>query len=66
MSDTIDILLPLKKTKVTKCDKPWLTSSIKELIIKREKALHYYGENPDAYKLWRNQVHHPVNQISTI
>jgi hypothetical protein len=49
LSDTIDILLPLNKTKVTICDKPWLTSSIKVLIIKREKALHYYGENPDAY-----------------
>ncbi|CAB3993754.1 Hypothetical predicted protein [Paramuricea clavata] len=55
MSDVIDILLPLKRTKVTKCDKPWLTSSIKELIIKRQKALHYYGKNSDAYKLWRNQ-----------
>jgi hypothetical protein len=60
MSDTIDILLPLKKTKATKCDKPWLTSSIKELILKRQKALHYYGKNSDAYKFWRNQVQQSI------
>ena len=56
----IDILLPLKKTKVTKCDRPWLTSSIKELILKRQKALHYYGKNSDTYKLWRNQIQQSI------
>ena len=51
----IDIILLLKKTKVTKSEKPWLTSSIKELIIKRHKPPLLW-ENSDAYKLWRNQV----------
>ena len=33
MSDMINILLPLEKTKVTKCDKPCLTSSIKNTLL---------------------------------
>jgi hypothetical protein len=58
MSDMIDILLPLKKTKVTKCDKSWLTSSIKELILKRQKAPITMGKIPMPIKS-SNQLNQP-------
>ena len=49
---------PLKKNKVTKSDKPGMTSAIKILIIKRQKALHEYRKNSKSYK--RNKVHESI------
>ena len=34
-----------------------MTSAIKTLIIKRQKALHEYGKSSESYKFWRNSVH---------
>ena len=52
----IENLFPLERIKVRKCDKPWMTSSIKSAIRRRQKALHESGKNSDIYKYWRNRV----------
>jgi hypothetical protein len=56
MITMIENLFPLKRIKVRKCDKPWMTSSIKSAIGRRQKALHESGKNSDIYKYWRNRV----------
>ena len=56
----VNLLIPLKKTKVTKLDKQWMTSAIKMLIIRRQKDLHEYGKNSESYKLWRNKVQESI------
>ena len=45
MSAMIDKSLPLEKTSVRKCDKPWMTSSMKSAIASRQKALHESEKN---------------------
>ena len=64
LSEMINLLIPLKKTKVSKSDKPWMTSAIKALIIKRQKALHEYGKSYESYKFWRNSVHESIKSAS--
>ena len=56
MTAMIDNFFPLARTMVRKCDKPWITPSIKCAIAKRQKALHTNGKNSDIYKYWRNKV----------
>ena len=56
MITMIENLFPLERIKVRKCDKPWMTSSIKSAIGRRQKALHESGKNSDIYKYWRNRV----------
>ena len=56
MITMIENVFPLKRIKVRKCDKPWMTSSIKSAIGRRQKALHESGKNSDIYKYWRNRV----------
>ena len=56
MSAMIDKFFPLERTSVRKCDKPWMTSSIKSAIARRQKALHESGKNSDIYKYWRYKV----------
>ena len=45
MGAIIDKFFPLERTSVRKCDKPWMTSSIKSAIARRQKALHESGKN---------------------
>ena len=56
MTAMIDNFFPLERTKVRKCDKPWITSSIKNAISRRQKAFHRNGKNSGVYKCWRNKV----------
>ncbi|CAB4023227.1 RNA-directed DNA polymerase from mobile element jockey, partial [Paramuricea clavata] len=56
MTVMIEKFFPLERIKVRKCDKPWMTSSIKSAIGRRQKALHESGKNSDIYKYWRNRV----------
>ena len=52
----IENLFPLERIKVRKCDKPWMTSSIKSAIGRCQKALHESRKNSDIYKYWHNRV----------
>ena len=56
MITMIENFFPLERIKVRKCDKPWMTPSIKSAIGRRQKALHQNGKNSDIYKYWRNRV----------
>ncbi|CAB3996817.1 Hypothetical predicted protein [Paramuricea clavata] len=56
MTMMIEKFFSLERIKVRKCDKPWMTSSIKSAIGRRQKALHESGKNSDIYKYWRNRV----------
>ena len=56
----IEYYFPLKKTKICKSDKAWMTPSVKIAISKRQMAFHIYGKNSEARKFWRNKVQHDV------
>ena len=56
MSAMIDNFFPLKRTSVQKCDKPWMTSSMKSAFASSQKALHESGKNSNICKYWRNKV----------
>ena len=56
MSAMIDNFFPLKRTSVRKCNKPWMTSSIKSSIAIRQKTLHESGNNSNIYTFCRNKV----------
>ena len=56
MTAMIDNFFPLERTKARKCDKPWITSSIKSAISRRQKAFHRNGKNSGVHKYWRNKV----------
>lgn len=56
LSDKIDYYFPLNLTNVRKSDKPWITSSLKLFIKKRQHALHAFGKSSEIYKKWRNKV----------
>ena len=63
MSAMIDKFFPLKRTNVRKSDKPWMTSSIKSSIARRQKALHESGKNSNIYKFWRNKVQLGIKSV---
>ena len=56
VSEKINYYFPLKQTKVRKSDKPWIISSLKLFIRKRQRALHIHGKTSPIYKKWRNIV----------
>jgi hypothetical protein len=56
MNSAIDLFLPLKRSKVNKSDKPWITNQIKKWIKKRQKAFCQYGKLSSEYKKWRNKI----------
>ena len=56
MSEKIDYYFPLKQSRVRKSDKPWITSSLKIFIKKRQRAFYVYGKTSPIYKKWRNNV----------
>ncbi|CAB4000775.1 RNA-directed DNA polymerase from mobile element jockey [Paramuricea clavata] len=60
VSAMMDCFFPNKPTSVRESDKPWMTSSLKSSISKRQKSLHKYGRNSQAYRFWRNRVQRDV------
>jgi hypothetical protein len=54
VNEIIEKYLPFNRVKVDSSDKPWITSEIKYLIIKRQRAWSS-GENI-AFKRYRNIV----------
>ena len=60
VSAMMDCFFPNKPTSVRESDKPWMTSSLKSSISKRQKSLHKYGRNSQAYRFWRNKVQRDV------
>ena len=52
----LDILMPVKRVRVNKSDVPWMTSHLKSLILKRQKAFRERGAESFCYKFYRNAV----------
>ncbi|CAB3994355.1 RNA-directed DNA polymerase from mobile element jockey-like [Paramuricea clavata] len=64
VSAMMDCFFPNKPTSVRESDKPWMTSSLKSSISKRQKSLHKYGRNSQAYRFWRNRVQRDVCSVA--
>lgn len=56
LRDAIDKFLPVISTKLTSSDKPWITTKLKQLINRRQKAFFKYGKDSPSYKQLRNLV----------
>ena len=52
----VDTFFPFRKVKISATDKPWITSSLKLLIARRQKALAKWGKTSGIYKQLRNRV----------
>ena len=52
----VDTFFPSRKVKISATDKPWITSSLKLLIARRQKALAKWGKTSGIYKQLRNRV----------
>ena len=56
LMNAVDTFFPTSKVKISATDKPWITSSLKLLIIQRQKALAKWGKTSVNYKRLRNRV----------
>lgn len=52
----LDLLMPIKKTKVCSADAPWMTRKLKSLIQKRQRAFNTKGSYSTSFKYYRNLV----------
>ncbi len=60
LTDAIDAFFPTKTVRIHNTDKPWMTSSIKLLILNRQRAFHS-GMN-ERWKHLRNKVRKTILQ----
>ena len=56
MSEAMDWFFPLQRTKCCTSDKPWMTSKLKALILRRQKSLVLHGKDSTTFKYWTNRV----------
>jgi hypothetical protein len=66
LSHMINYFSPIKPSKVYSSDKPWMMSSLKFHIKKRQKAFNKHGKDSHAYKCWRSEVQYAVKQARKI
>ena len=59
--DLLDTFLPFITVTTRPCDKPWVTERYKDLIKRRQKALH--AGNMDEYRQLRNKVNRMGRQL---
>ena len=59
LKNSIDVFFPLKQVKIHDTDKPWMTPSLKQLIIERQSAFHSGDE-----ELWRHYRKKVKDEIS--
>ena len=52
----LDLLMPVKQTRVCTADAPWMTQSLKMLILRRQNAFNTAGPNSALFKYYRNLV----------
>ena len=60
LNTAIETFFPTKSVRIHSTDKPWMTSSIKLLILKRQRALHS-GTN-DRWRHLKNKVRKTILQ----
>ena len=54
LKSAIDLFFPTKTVRIHNTDKPWMTSSIKQLIVERQRA--YYLGTREQFKHIKNKV----------
>ena len=52
----LDTIMPAKPVKICTADVPWMTESLKSLIMKRQRAFSAYGPDSVQFKYFRNLV----------
>ena len=52
----LDTIMPAKPVKICIADVPWMTESLKSLIMKRQRAFSAYGPDSVQFKYFRNLV----------
>ena len=52
----LDLLMPLKRVRVSTNDAPWMTQHLRSLIMKRQKAFHEKGSSSPLFRFYRNLV----------
>ena len=52
----LDTIMPAKPVKICTADVPWMTESLKSLIMKRQRAFSAYGPDSVQFKYLRNLV----------
>ena len=52
----VDWFFPLQRTKCCTSEKPWITSKLKTLILRRQKSFVLHGKDSPTFKYWRNRV----------
>ncbi len=67
ISSMIEYYFRVKKTKICKSDKLWMTPSVKIAIVKRQKAFHRYGKNSECISscTTKSNVMSKVREISS-
>ena len=48
--------MPVKRVRINTNDAPWMTSELKSLILKRQRAFHEHGTESVQFKFYRNTV----------
>lgn len=60
LKSAIELFFPAKTVRIHNTDKPWMTSSIKQLILDRQRA--YHSGRHDQWKHLRNKVRRTITQ----
>ena len=56
LSTGLDLLMPVTRVRINTNDAPWMTSELKSLILKRQRAFHEHGTESVQFKFYRNAV----------
>ena len=51
-----DLLMPVKRVQINIGDPSWMTSELKSLILKRQRAFHEHGSESVQFKFHRSAV----------
>ena len=56
LSAAVEKFLPVRSFRTHLSDKPWISTKIKALVLKRQRCLHKFGKDSDRFKEIRNAV----------
>ena len=62
LQDAVERYLPYRKFRICSTDKPWITSSVKTLIARRQRAFIAQGKDTHAFRLLRNKVQREIGK----
>ena len=56
----LDLLVPVRPRKIHPTEAPWISSTLKEMIQRRQRA--FYNDKIDDFRCLRNKVNHERKQ----